>query len=90
MFDKIKDLYNLKSQTQKLQQQLAEEQVIGKSRDGRFSVTMNGNQELLEVYVPTAELVKIEVEQGIKEAFDDARNKIESLLRSKITWPQEL
>ncbi len=61
-----------------------DERVIGKSRDGRFAVTMNGNQDILEVYVPPAELVKIEVEQGIKEAINDARTKIESLLRNKM------
>ncbi len=85
MLDKIKELYNLKKQAQELQSQLGNERVIGKSRDGRFSVVMNGNQELLEVYVPTMELVKIEVEQGIKEAFNDARGKIESLLRTKMS-----
>jgi len=84
MFDQIKDIYKLKKQADDIRNELSGEQVIGKSRDGRFSVTMNGNQEVLDVYVPKSELVKEEVEEGIKQAFHDARTQVDNLLRSKM------
>ena len=85
MLDELKDLFKMKQQAKQLQDELGNQRVTGTSRDGRYSIVMNGNQEVLDVFVPSGDLVKTDVEEGIKEAFHDARQKIEALLRDKMT-----
>ncbi|MBI4049395.1 MAG: YbaB/EbfC family nucleoid-associated protein [Candidatus Doudnabacteria bacterium] len=84
MFDKLKDLYNLKRQAGELQRQLAAEKVTGLSVDGSFAVTLNGNHELLSVNIsPDINLSQPEVQKNIKEAFNDAQKKLKTLLAER-------
>lgn len=84
MFNQLKDLYNLRKQASEMQKMLAAERVVGKSNDGSFSITLNGNHELVEVNVaPTIDLHQPEIAKNIKEAFDDAQLKLKSLLAQK-------
>ncbi len=77
MFDQLKNLYNL-------QKQLANEQVTGSSHDGAFHVTLNGNHELVKVDIsPDINLDQPQVEKNIKEAHQDAQEKLKKLLAEK-------
>ena len=85
MFDKLKDIYNLQKQAQELQNQLAAEKITGLSQDGTFAVTLNGNHELLSVHIsPDINLNHPDVEKNIKEAFEDAQNKLKNILASRL------
>jgi DNA-binding protein YbaB len=84
MLDQLKDLYNLRKQAQEMQKMLANERVTGSSRDGSFSLTLNGNHELTEVNVsPNIDLHQPEIAKNIKEAFEDAQSKLKSLIAQK-------
>lgn len=84
MFGQLKDLYNLRKQAQEMQKQLAFERVTGSSNDGTFSITLNGNQELLEVNIsPDINLTNPEIEKNIKQAHADAQNKLKTVLAQK-------
>lgn len=84
MFDKLKDLYNLKKQAEEMQKQLAAEKVTGLSVDGTFAVTLNGNHELLSVNIsPDINLGQPEIQKNIKEAFDNAQDKLKQLLADR-------
>ncbi|MBI2355775.1 MAG: YbaB/EbfC family nucleoid-associated protein [Candidatus Doudnabacteria bacterium] len=84
MFDQLKDLYNLRKQADEMQRQLAQELVTGKSVDGTFTVTLNGNHELVEVNVsPDIDLNQPEIAKNIKQAFDDAQEQLKHLLSKK-------
>lgn len=84
MFDQIKDLYKLKKQAEELQKQMAREQITGSSRNGTFHVTINGNQELLKVDIaPEIDLHQPEIEKNIKEAHQDAQEKLKHLMAQK-------
>jgi DNA-binding protein YbaB len=84
MFGQIKDLYNLRKQAQEMQKQMASEKVTGFSNDQTFSLTINGNQEVLEVNIsPDINLSHPEIEKNIKQAFSDAQTKLKSLMVEK-------
>ena len=84
MFGQLKDLYNLRKQAAEMQKMLAQERITGTSQDGSFSVTLNGNHELIEVNVlPNLKLNHPEIAKNIKQAFDDAQEKLKSLLTQK-------
>lgn len=84
MFDQIKDLYKLKKQAEELQKQMGSEFVSGASRDGLFTLTLNGNHELVKVEIsPEAQLTAALVEKNTKEAFGAAEEKLKKVLADK-------
>jgi len=84
MFDQIKDLYNLRKQAAELQKQMSSLFVTGTSRDGTFQVTLNGNHELIKVDIsPDINLNQPEIAKNVKEAHDDAVNKLKAELATK-------
>lgn len=84
MFGQLKDLYNLQKQAREMKKQLEAEQITGTSRDGQISVTLNGSYELISVKVnPEAQLSPSEIEQGFRQAYDDANGKLKSILAEK-------
>lgn len=67
-----------------MKKHLAEEKVTGLSVDGTFAVTLNGNHELLSVHIsPEVNLSQPEIQKNIKEAFDNAQDKLKNLLAQK-------
>ncbi|MGE5298283.1 MAG: YbaB/EbfC family nucleoid-associated protein [Acidobacteriaceae bacterium] len=84
MFDKFKDLYNLKKQAQEMQKKMGSEEVAGFSSDGTFSVRMNGNQEMLEVSINEGvELSRGLVSKNVQEAYSDAQKQLQTILIEK-------
>lgn len=82
MFDNLKDLYQLKKQAEELQKQMANELVTGTS--GLITVTMNGNQELVNVEASSNDLVNPEVLAiDFKTAFNVAQSEMKKILAQK-------
>lgn len=63
---------------------MASEQVTGFSKDSTFSVTINGNHELVKVDISTdIDLHNPDIEKNIKEAHQDAQEKLKQLISQK-------
>lgn len=87
MFDKIKQLKNLRDQAMQMKAMLAQEVVSASAAGGKVSLTMNGNQEIINIDISEELLApqkKDECEKALKEAFNDANNKVKHLMASKL------
>lgn len=87
MFDKFKQLKQLRDQATAMKQALAEETVQADTAHGRISVLMDGNQEVLAVTIDPELLAsdkKEEVEKSVKEAVNDAVKKSQRAMAQKI------
>ena len=68
-----------------MQAALAKEEVTGMSRDSAFSVTINGNQDVLRVVIADdTELSKEKIERNAKEAMTDALTKVRNIMAQKM------
>jgi len=87
MFDKLKQLKDLKEQAKQLEQNLAEEKVIVKSADGQVSLEMDGNQQLVSVEINPDLLApeqKETLQADLKEAHDLGIKKIKTVIARKM------
>lgn len=77
-------MYALKKQAEEIQAQMVGVQIEGLSKDSQYKVIMNGNQQVLSVVVPANGLTQEAVQSGIKQAFEDARRKMEDMMKQKM------
>ncbi|MFH1207036.1 MAG: YbaB/EbfC family nucleoid-associated protein [Patescibacteria group bacterium] len=87
MFDKIKQLKELRDQAKQMKEMLDKESVIGTSGSGQVSIVMDGNQEVLSANVDSSLLQpesKEKLEQYIREATNDAIKKVQRVLAQKM------
>jgi hypothetical protein len=87
MFSKLKQIKDLRGQAKEMQNQLAKESVDVTAARGRIKLTMNGNQEVLNVEIDPELLTsdnKTKLEAGMKEAFNDAVKKIQKVMAQKM------
>lgn len=85
MFDKIKQLNDMRKQAQELQKMLAAEEIVGVSRNDYIKIVMDGNQAIKSVSV-SDEIVgnKILLEDSIKQAVESANEKLKQVMMSKM------
>ncbi|MDD5040324.1 MAG: YbaB/EbfC family nucleoid-associated protein [Patescibacteria group bacterium] len=87
MFEKIKQLKDLRERAQQMKTMLAQEKVQGEGGSGKVRIAMDGNQEVLAVEI-SPELLnpseKETVEKYIKEAVNDALNKVRRVMAEKM------
>ncbi len=82
MFDQIKNLYNLKKQAEELQKQMAGEKFTGTS--GLVSITLNGNQDLIDVQIASSEPVDGQVvARDFQKAFRAAQDQMKRVMAEK-------
>ncbi len=82
MFGQLKDLYNLKKQAEELQKQLANEKFTGTS--GPVTITINGNQELLDVQISSVENSDAnKLAKDFKTAFNQAQEQMKHVMADK-------
>ncbi len=87
MFSKLKEIKDLRSQAKNLQNQLKDEHVETSAAWGKIKVKMNGNQEVENVAIdqdllnPTK---KSDLENGLKEAINDANHKVQKIMAEKV------
>jgi len=80
MFDQLKDLNNLRKQAAELQKQLEAE--VFTETAGSVTLTLNGNQELLEVIV-AEQADRKTIANDFREAYTRAQKKLKASLASK-------
>ena len=87
MFDKIKQLKELRDQAQEIKKILAEESVQGDAGHGKVSIVMDGNQEVLAVNIEPELLNsdnKEELERFLREAINDVTKKAQRVMAQKM------
>ncbi len=87
MFDKLKQLNQLKKQASQLKQELAQETAIGETLDGQIKITLNGNQEIKNIEIDNSLInpnQKEKLEQGLKEAFEKAMKEVRMIMVRKM------
>jgi len=83
MFSKLGDLKEMKNQAQAMQTMLAQEQITANHKG--ISITMNGNQEILDITISDEAFNnKEELAKNMKTAFADAIKKVQRLMASKL------
>jgi DNA-binding protein YbaB len=84
LFDKIKDVNEMRKQAKQIERTLAVESVTGSSSGGKVKITMDGNQKVLSVEVaPEVAGDKSEVARHVRAALEDVISKHKKLLASK-------
>lgn len=84
LFDKIKDVNEMRKQAKQIELALGAEQVTGSSSGGKIKITMDGNQKVLSVEVdPSVVGDKSEIARHIRQALEDLNNKHKKMLQSK-------
>ncbi|MBU1126195.1 MAG: YbaB/EbfC family nucleoid-associated protein [Patescibacteria group bacterium] len=83
MFNKLKQIKDIRQQAKGLQSQLAEVMIVGKGAGGKIMVTVDGNQSVQGVKIDEG-MSTPDIEKGIKEAFNDATKKLQKELAVKM------
>lgn len=87
MFDKIKQLKELRDQAKQMKDMLGKESVVGEGGGGMVQIAMDGNQEVLSTSVDPSLLQpesKEKLEQYIREATNDAIKKVQRVMAQKM------
>lgn len=83
MFNKLKELKDLRDQSKKMKEMLDQVVVVGGSSGNKVMITMNGSHEMLGVQVdPSLEHAKIA--DAVKEAYADCSKKLQNELMQKM------
>lgn len=84
IFDKLKDVNEMRKQAKQIESLLATEIVTGQSSGGKIKITVDGNQNIKSVEVDESVVGdKSEVARHIRSALDDLNNKHKKMLQSK-------
>jgi DNA-binding protein YbaB len=82
--DQIKDINNMRQQAKQMQMLLAQEEIVGQSKDGYIKLTIDGNQEIKSVEVADGVVGdRKRIAQDIREAMKDINDKYKKLMTSK-------
>jgi DNA-binding YbaB/EbfC family protein len=85
MFNKLKQIKDLRDQAKKMQDALSGETAEGSAEWGKIKVKMDGNMKVLSVSIDDALLSnKAKIESGIVEAINDATKKVQKLMVEKM------
>ena len=84
LFDKLKDINEMRKQAKAMEGKLATEIVSGKSSGGKIVLTIDGNQNIKSVEVsPDIAGDKSEVARHIRAALEDLFKHHKKMLQSK-------
>lgn len=87
MFNKLKQVKDLRDQAKKLQGALSGESAVGEAAWGKVKITIDGNQNIQSVDIDPEFLSadkKADLEKAIMEASNDAIKKIQKVMAKKI------
>lgn len=79
MFNKIKQLKDMRDQAKEVKKMLDGVVVVGSGAGNKVMVTINGSHEVLGVQIEDG-TEKSVIEKGVKEAYEDANKKLQSEL----------
>jgi DNA-binding protein YbaB len=84
IFDKIKDINEMRKQAKQLEAQLGQETVTGSSSGGKIVIIVDGNQNVKSVEVnPDIVGDKGEIARHIRAALEDLNKHHKKMLQSK-------
>ena len=84
IFDKLKDINQMRKQAKAMEGQLAGEIVSGRSGGGKISIVIDGNQNVKSVEVsPDIAGDKSEVARHIRSALEDLFKHYKKMLQKK-------
>ena len=85
MFNKLKQFQDLRSRAKQLQTELEKITVDGESGWGKVKVTVNGNQRVTNISIENEVMAdKEKLQTLIKEAVNDAMEKLQKVMASKM------
>ncbi len=85
MFNKLKQIQDLRQQANQIKTALAQETVEGSGAWGKIIITMDGNQEVKQVQIdPEILSDQSKVETGVKDATNDAIKKVQKVMAQKM------
>lgn len=85
MFSKLKHIQELRSQANQIKKALAESSVEGNGAGGKVIMIMDGNQDVQSVAIDPSLLTdQARVEQGVREATNDAIKKAQRVMAQKM------
>ena len=82
MFNKLKQIKDIRAQAKTMQAQLAEIMIVGKARGGKIMITIDGNQSVQGVKIEEG-METSDIESGVKDAFNDAIKKLQREMATK-------
>jgi DNA-binding protein YbaB len=84
LFDKLKDVNEMRKQAKQIELMLASEEVMGKSSGEKIKIIVDGNQKVKSVEVSDAIVGdRGEIARNIREALEDLNSKHKKMLQSK-------
>ena len=87
MFNKLKQVQDLRKKAKELQGNLAQDIVAGESLDGQIKITMDGNQKIQNISIDENILTsdnKEMIEKGMIDAFEKATKEVQGLMAQKL------
>jgi len=85
MFNKLKQFQDLRSRAKQMQDTLGKENVEGSAGWGKVKVVMNGNQRITSVVLADDVMGdKAKLQDMVKDAVNDAAEKLQKLLAGKL------
>ncbi len=93
MFNKLKEVKDLRDKAKRLQGMLGEEKVEGSAAWNKVKVQMDGNQSVLGVEIDPELLKESEqkkLQDALKDAFNDATKKAQRKMVEKMKASGEL
>jgi DNA-binding protein YbaB len=84
LFDQIRDINKMRQQAKQMQMLLANETIMGQSKDALIRIVIDGNQEVKSVEVEDGVAGdRKKVAQDIREALTDLNENYKKLMASK-------
>lgn len=84
LFDKIKDINEMRKQAKQIELMLAQEEVTGKSPGEKIKIIIDGNHKVKSVEVSDSIVGdRGEIARNIREAFEDVNAKHKKMLQTK-------
>lgn len=83
MFNKLKELKDLRDQGKKMKEMMDEIVVVGGSSGNKVMITINGSHEVLGVQIDDS-VEREKIAQHVKDAFADATKKLQMELFKKM------
>ncbi len=85
MFNKLKQVKDLRSKAKDLQSTLSSESAEGSAGWGKVKVQINGNHEVMKVSIDEEVMDnRTKLEEMVKEATNDAVKKVQHLITKKL------
>ncbi len=84
IFDKLKDVNEMRKQAKQIEMMLAQEEVTGKSSGSKIEIIMDGNQNIKSVKVDDSIVGdRGDIARAIREVMEDLNKKHKKVLQSK-------